>query len=68
MLEEGAIEEIERAIKIYGKGSSFKKIIGAGEIKDYLEGILTFEEMKERVKQKTRNLAKSQITWLNNKI
>lgn len=68
MLEDGAIEEVERAIEIYGRNSNFKKIIGAGEIKDYLEGLLTFEAMKEKVKQKTRNLAKSQITWLNNKI
>ena len=68
MLEDGAIEEVERAIEIYGKDSNFKKIIGAGEIKDYLEGLLTLEEMKEKVKQKTRNLAKSQITWLNNKL
>lgn len=68
MLASGAIEEVEKAIKLYGNVTDFKKIIGVGEIKNYLEGSYTFEEMKEKAKQKTRNLAKSQITWIKNKL
>lgn len=68
MILNGAIEEVEKAIQLYPNDAYFKKIIGASEIKSYLDGICTFEEMKEKAKQKTRNLAKAQTTWLNNKL
>ena len=37
--------------------------VGAKEVFDYLEGILTLEKMTELIKQNTRRFAKRQLTW-----
>lgn len=68
MLEMGAMTEVKRAIAHYGEHYNFKKILCANEIKAYLQGEITFEEMAIKATQLTRNLAKSQVTWLNNKL
>ena len=84
MLDMGLIEETKNVITIIsekiGKTEEYilKKYneitalqaIGYREVIAYLKAEMTFEEMKEKIKQNTRRYAKRQITWFkkNDKI
>ena len=64
MLKEGAIEEVEKFIKLKIPNElSANKIIGVKEIKGYLNNQLTLSQAKELIIQKTRQYAKRQFTW-----
>ncbi len=65
MISRGMIEEIEL---LKNKGYHYKtynslNTVGAREIFDYLDGIITKERMTELIKQNTRRFAKRQLTW-----
>ncbi len=65
MLSNGMIEEIETLKK---KGYHYKthnslNTVGAREIFDFLDGLITRERMTELIKQNTRRFAKRQLTW-----
>ncbi len=66
MIDLGVIEEVEKVIKAH-KIDSIPKIIGFKEIVEYIEGRINFNDMKDQVLQSTRNYAKRQYTWFNNK-
>ena len=84
MLNLGLIEETKKIITIIAKNKKVKEeeilndysnitalqAIGYREVISYLKDELTFDEMKEKIKQNTRRYAKRQITWFkkNNKI
>ena len=84
MLDVGLIEETKKTITIIAKKKKVKEeeilndysnitalqAIGYREVISYLKDELTFDEMKEKIKQNTRRYAKRQITWFkkNNKI
>lgn len=84
MLDLGLIEETKKTITIIAKNKKVKEeeilndysnitalqAIGYREVISYLKDELTFDEMKEKIKQNTRRYAKRQITWFkkNNKI
>lgn len=84
MLDLGLIEETKNTITIIAKNKKVKEeeilndysnitalqAIGYREVISYLKDELTFDEMKEKIKQNTRRYAKRQITWFkkNNKI
>lgn len=84
MLNLGLIEETKKIITIIAKNKKAKEeeilndysnitalqAIGYREVISYLKNELTFDEMKEKIKQNTRRYAKRQITWFkkNNKI
>ena len=84
MLDLGLIEETKKVIEIIAnkKKVSYEEIlknydditalqaIGYREVISYLKDELTFDEMKEKIKQNTRRYAKRQITWFkkNDKI
>lgn len=84
MLNLGLIEETKKTITIIAKKKKVKEeeilndysnitalqAIGYREVISYLKNELTFDEMKEKIKQNTRRYAKRQITWFkkNNKI
>ena len=65
MFEEGLLNEVETVIKKYNlnKDNQSMKAIGYREFFDYFEGNKSLEEVKEKIKQDTRNYAKRQITW-----
>ncbi|CAL7960395.1 tRNA dimethylallyltransferase [Alphaproteobacteria bacterium] len=65
MVKNGVIEEIKLLIThcIY-----LPKAIGILEIKRYVDGLITLPTMISKVQQLTRNYAKRQITWFNNKL
>ena len=50
-------------LKKHGRIQNFIETIGYKEILAYLDGILTFEEAIDKLKQHTRNYAKRQLTW-----
>ena len=77
MLDLGLIEETKKTITIIAKNKKVKEeeilndysnitalqAIGYREVISYLKDELTFDEMKEKIKQNTRRYAKRQITW-----
>lgn len=66
MIEGKWIEEVKI---LKEKGIDFDKVkeIGYREINDYLDNNISFEDLVNLIKQKTRNYAKRQITWFKNK-
>lgn len=68
MLENGAIEEAQRIISALPKGCTVSKAIGFREIEAFIENKISFDEMKEKAKQSTRNYAKRQLTWFKNQL
>jgi len=67
MLNGGWIDECKN-LKENGINLNDIKDIGYSDINDYLDGHITFEELKETIAKKTRNYAKRQITWMKNKM
>lgn len=63
MFDEGFIDEVKKLKKMgYEKTKPFLGI-GYKEVNEYLEGSITLDEAKERMKISHRNYAKRQITW-----
>lgn len=67
MIDNGWLDEIK---ELKAKGIDLSKIkdIGYFELSDYLDGNISYEEVSEEIKKKTRNYAKRQITWFKNKM
>ena len=77
MLELGLVEETKNVMEIIAKKMNktteeilekYDQItslqaIGYREVISYLKNEITFDEMKEKIKQNTRRYAKRQITW-----
>lgn len=63
MIEEGLINEVKNLLEKYKKFPTAMQGLGYKEVKEYLEGNCTKEEMIEKVKMETRRYAKRQITW-----
>lgn len=63
MIEQGLIEETENLLEKYGHIYNIINTIGYQEITKYLDGEMTLEEAKDKLKQNTRNYAKRQLTW-----
>ena len=67
MFDDGWIIECEE-LKKQGTDLRAIKEIGYKDIDDYLCNDKTLLEIKDMIKQKTRNYAKRQITWFRNKM
>lgn len=65
MLSNGMIEEIEalKDMSYHYKTHNSLNTVGAREIFDFLDGLVTKERMTELIKQNTRRFAKRQLTW-----
>lgn len=63
MFENGIIEETKSLLRRHGRIPNIIYTIGYQEVIAYLDGILTLEQAKEKLKQNTRNYAKRQLTW-----
>lgn len=69
MIDYGVIDEIEtfldnaEASKI--PFAKLPTVIGLREIKQYIQGLISKDEMIKNVQQQTRNYAKRQFTWFN---
>lgn len=67
MIEQGGIEEVQKLLTLNPTGGVLKAI-GVPEIKAYLEGTLTKDEMISQAILSTRHYAKRQITWFKHQI
>ena len=63
MIEQGLIDETQDLLKKHGRIPNITDTIGYREIISYLDGELSLEEAKDKLKQNTRNYAKRQLTW-----
>tara|TARA_B100001996_G_scaffold328157_1_gene275307 strand:- start:1137 stop:2051 length:915 start_codon:yes stop_codon:yes gene_type:complete len=64
MIKDGAIKEVENFLNLkIKKDKTSNKVIGIGEIRDFLLKKTTLIEVKERISIKTRQYAKRQSTW-----
>ena len=69
MINEGAIKEVERFIKLkIKKDHSINKVIGIDELTQYLKKQINFDEAKELISIKTRQYAKRQATWARSRM
>jgi len=64
MIEEGAVNEVKRFIKLkIKKDQSINKVIGIDELTQCLNKKITLDEASEMISIKTRQYAKRQATW-----
>ena len=63
MLEKGLIDEVKALLEKYSDFPTAMQGLGYKEVKQYLDGELTKEEMIEKIKQESRRYAKRQFTW-----
>lgn len=64
MLEKGLIDEVRRVIEpVRDKCSTSLQGIGYKEVLMYFDGQLSYDEMTELIKKRSRNYAKRQLTW-----
>lgn len=68
MLAEGAVNEVQ---KLAARGLSDSlpamRALGVQELKSYLAGLCSLEEAADTAKMHTRQYAKRQMTWFNNR-
>ena len=67
MIEQGGIEEVKQLLSLNPTGGVLKAI-GVPEIKAYLDGELSKENMCRQAILSTRHYAKRQITWFKHQI
>ena len=63
MIENGLVDETKYLLKKHGRIPNIVDTIGYREIISSLDGIMSFDEAVEKLKQNTRNYAKRQLTW-----
>ncbi len=64
MLDSGLVAEVKQ----FSNDFPSQRAIGYKEVHQYLDGEYTYEEMVLKIKQHSRNLAKKQLTWINNQL
>lgn len=63
MIKNGLIDEVKNLISKYNTYPTALQAIGYKEVKEYLDGLISKEEMIDKIKQETRHYAKRQLTW-----
>lgn len=65
MFTEGLEKEVKTLVQNgVGFDCQSMQAIGYKEFFEYFDGLITLEQLKEKIKQNSRNYAKRQITWL----
>lgn len=65
MFTEGLEKEVKTLVQNgVGFDCQSMQAIGYKEFSEYFDGLITLEQLKEKIKQNSRNYAKRQITWL----
>lgn len=62
MMASGFVREVRR-LKRAGFSLTSRQAIGYSEVLKYLSGEMTYEDVVAMIKQRSRNLAKKQLTW-----
>jgi len=69
MIEEGAIKEVKKFIKLkIKKDLSVNRVIGIDELTQYLDGKINLDQTQELISIKTRQYAKRQATWARSRM
>ena len=69
MIEEGAIKEVKRFIKLkIKKELSVNRVIGIDELTQYLDKKINLDQAQELISIKTRQYAKRQATWARSRM
>ena len=69
MIEEGAIKEVKKFIKLkIKKDLSVNRIIGIDELTQYLNRKINLDQAQELISIKTRQYAKRQATWARSRM
>lgn len=63
MIENGLVDETKYLLNKHGRIPNIVDTIGYREIISALDGVMSFEEAIDKLKQNTRNYAKRQLTW-----
>ena len=63
MMQAGLVDEVRELLKKYKEFPTAMQGLGYKEVKEYLDGEITEEEMIEKIKQESRHYAKRQLTW-----
>ena len=63
MIEQGLIKEVQEILNKYEDFPTAMQGLGYKEVKEYLDGNLTKDEMIDKIKMETRRYAKRQLTW-----
>ena len=63
MIEKGLIEEVDYLCKKYNEFPTAMQGLGYKEVVEYFNGIISKEEMIDKIKQESRRYAKRQMTW-----
>ncbi len=68
MMEEGFLQEVEQLLEAGYAETQPMGAIGYRELKQYIEGTLSYEMAVEGIRKSTRNYAKRQMTYFKNKM
>ena len=69
MIEEGAIKEVKKFIKLkIKKNLSVNRVIGIDELTQYLDEKINIDHARELISIKTRQYAKRQATWARSRM
>jgi len=69
MIEEGAIREVKKFIKLkIKKDLSVNRVIGIDELTQYLDKKINLDQAQELISIKTRQYAKRQATWARSRM
>ncbi len=63
MIQAGLENEVKELLEKYSEFPTAMQGLGYKEVVQYFDGILTREEMIEKIKQESRRYAKRQLTW-----
>src|SRR3989338_2358482 len=64
MLEQSLVEEVQGLLsRPGGLGKQAREALGYKEVLAYIDGRLSGDEMRDKIKQNTRRFAKRQMTW-----
>lgn len=63
MFENGIVDETKYLLEKHGRIPNIIYTIGYQEVVEFLDGRLTLEQAKDKLKQNTRKYAKRQLTW-----
>ena len=63
MINQGLIDEVKNLLEKYNNFPTAMQGLGYKEVVEYLNGLITKDEMIEKIKMETRRYAKRQLTW-----
>ena len=63
MIKQGLIEEVRSLVDKYNLSKTAKQALGYKEVIEYFDGLISYEDMIEKIKRESRRYAKRQLTW-----